>query len=232
MDQKTSILFEHYRDSNAMTGGIRRERNRFFVYLLTAIAIGVLLTFNPAESAEFLVAAFAGLLGVQPDAVVDFLPYHVIDGLLLAVVFFFMANLYQRSVLLLAYYRYIGDLESELRGRLQLPPDSIAFTREGAFYWENKPYLQGLTKYFYALIIAFSLGVYLVKKATSDWMVFQGLPDGEAQDFWALAPLIADALIGIPLLIIFLGYVIQTIARDQKPNRGEEIYAKAAQELG
>lgn len=213
-EHRTRILFEHYRDTVTLATTLRDERNRFFLYLLIAIAIGILFASDAFAGYPLLDTINRYLeIGLETEALARTLPYQILQALILAAVFFLMMNLYHHSVSVLRYYAYISLLETEVRAPLELADEAVAFTRESGFYWRNRPPLLGLTKYFYALIIGVALGLYMTAKGVGDWNAYQA--SGERPE--AMASLVVDGVIGLPILLVFLGYFTQSIGLDRRP---------------
>ncbi|HEV2992006.1 MAG TPA: hypothetical protein VG759_26450, partial [Candidatus Angelobacter sp.] len=129
------ILAEHYQKTYELTFDLWKERNRLFLALITAIGAATILTFSPANTAPLLVLWAAKALGVSGSTQVQefgkSFPFGLVQSILLIVIFYLMVNLYRRADDIVRNYRYLGDLENEIRAQLGSAPNSIAFTREG-----------------------------------------------------------------------------------------------------
>ena len=80
-----------------------------------------------------------------------------------------MVSLYHRSLNVLRYYAYLGVLEKEIRLLLGfVDGEEMGFTRESSFYWQKRPVLMSLVKYFYILIIAGMLGLFFYLRILVD----------------------------------------------------------------
>ena len=66
------------------------------------------------------------------------------------------------------YYLYLGAMEDEIRKTLELPRESIAFTREGKFYWGGRTVAQDISKWLYVIVLTITLLPFSVLKALGD----------------------------------------------------------------
>jgi hypothetical protein len=80
-----------------------------------------------------------------------------------------MVNLYHRSRYVLRNYAYLGFLEREIRQQLALPENSVAFTREGDFYWNERDWFSARVKYVYICLVAGLLLMFLGATNVGDW---------------------------------------------------------------
>jgi hypothetical protein len=124
------------------------QRNRTFLLLLAVVGGAALLTYKVPVAASLLADLVAKLSGIedvgQRTELRNSFPYGLIQSILLMVVFYLTVSLYHRTTFILRSYRYLERMEEEIRAALDLPDTSIAFTREGTFYWRYRPVLSSL----------------------------------------------------------------------------------------
>ncbi|PRX64372.1 hypothetical protein B0I32_109301 [Nonomuraea fuscirosea] len=137
-DTSATLIAEHYQYTFELAYKYWRERNRLFVAMLGMLGFTA-LTSTRSEAGSLLVIGIANALGVQGEgdqmaALQDSLPIALVNGVFLGVIAMLVFLVYQRTRYLKALYAYLGELESELRSLLELPPTSTAFTRESDFY--------------------------------------------------------------------------------------------------
>lgn len=145
------LLADHYHRTFELTYTLWRQRNRSFLLLVVAMVAALLMTLDPPWAQSVLVQWVGALLAVRDPAQLQQLTqspvWALLEGALLVPVFYLMVTLYHRSAAVLRYYRYLGLLERDIRSVCRLPPGSVAFTREGQFYWVGRPRPLAWTRY-------------------------------------------------------------------------------------
>jgi hypothetical protein len=206
MDDKVSVLVEHYQKTYELTFEMWKQRNRIFLILLAVISIATLLTFRVPEANSLLVDLIAKLLGVSDQTRIEGLrqsfPFGLLQSVLLTAIFYLMVNLYHRAVYVLRSYSYLSELEREIREHLKLPENSVSFTRESTFYWGKQHSLTNLVKWVYIAFLGLLLGAFLVGRIVDDFRS-GNLP---------LA--IVDIVIAIPTIIFFFEYARSAVSFD------------------
>ncbi len=200
IDKKCELIAEHYQKTYELTHDLWQQRNSLLLFLLATIGLASLLTFHAPGIERFLVAITASGLQIEETsgAYATFqsnFPFGVLQGILLFFVFYLMSNLYHRSVHVSNNYRYLGELEREIRAELGVAAGNVAFTREGDFYWDNRPRLLGWTKFVYIILLALLLGAFFIGRACDDWHT-RNLLLG-----------VVDLAGFVPTLIYYIGYV-------------------------
>jgi hypothetical protein len=169
------LMIEHYQKTYETTFELWSQRNRIFLALLGIITIATVLAFRTTETTPVFIYLIAKTLGVGESAKIDELrnsfPFSLLQSILLIVVFYLMVNLYHRSLSVLRYYSYLAALEKEIRQNLNLPDGTIAFTREGEFYWERRRFLQGTVKWMYTGLLGGLLLAFLVSKVWDEFQI-------------------------------------------------------------
>src|SRR5574341_1448125 len=94
------VLAEHYQNTSELTYTLRRERDRFFIFLLGALAAATLFNFDATSSDSLLIAAVVKFLEIKDPKIVMGLQtsplLEIIQTLLLVGVFYLMSNLHHR----------------------------------------------------------------------------------------------------------------------------------------
>jgi hypothetical protein len=204
------LIAEHYQNTFELTFRLWKQRNREFLILLGVIAASALLTWHPAQASGLLVKWVNHALGFEDKdetALAQSLPFGLVQSVSSIVVFYLMASLYHRSITVLRHYKYLAQLEGELRTRLQIPDESWVFTRESTFYWATTrtKFMQRLG-WVYSGVLAIVLATFLYERLKNDW---QG-------GLWPL--LYFDAAVGFLTLAYFYAYAT---ARVTDPQRDE-----------
>jgi hypothetical protein len=105
-----------------------------------------------------------------------------------------MVILYHRTTFILRNYQYLDVVEKEIREGLKIPDDRVAFSREGSFYKEHKPYLSKFVGLAYIVMLGVLLTVFLGMR------VYTNLTSGNV---WFT---IIDVLLSLSALIFFGAY--------------------------
>ena len=167
------LIAEHYQKTFEITHELWSQRNRIFLILLTVIGVATTLTFRASEANPLLVSLIAKTIGITDSARLTELrggfPFGLLQTILLIVVLYLMVNLHHRSLYVLRNYHYLAALEKEIRQHLDLPEEAVAFTREGAYYWGNRGYLQSAVKWTYTLLLGFLLLAFLAGRIIEDF---------------------------------------------------------------
>jgi len=184
-DQPIQMMTDHYQKTFEITYEQWKERNRLFIFLVIVSGIGLLLLLPVPEMNKLLVDAIAKLLGITDQGRItqlytDF-PLDVLLSLFLVVIFYLMQKLYSTNLSVLRNYLYLGAVEREIRQHLKLAGQSVAFTREGNFYWGRRTWMQNFSKWYYIVIILIVLLPFLYFKLLNDFAaknVIMGILDG------------------------------------------------------
>jgi hypothetical protein len=204
------ILADHYQKTSELTVELWKQRNQIFLILLAVIGAGTILTFSPTTTNPLLVRWIAKSLGVADRQDVQDLgnsfPFGLLQSLVLVVVFYLVVNLYHRSLYVLRNYRYLAALESEIRQHLAVDKRAIAFTREGAFYWNDRSPLQSAVKWCYIVLVGSLLFAFLGGRIFEDLRTHP------------LALAAVDVLLAIPTALFFLAYARSSVSLDSAEN--------------
>ena len=176
------------------------------MYLVLVTGMGLLLVLQVPEASNILVDAIVKLLSItDPSRIAqlhkDF-PLEIILSIILIIVFYLMQRLYSTSLSVLRNYAYLAALEDEIRQKLALPKDSIAFTREGTFYWGRRSFAQTVSKWNYVLVILIILLPYIVLKLVSDFNT------GNILITWV------DIVVALMTFVYYVAYALSTATLD------------------
>jgi hypothetical protein len=204
--EKAELLVDHYQKTYELTFELWKQRNVTFLVLLGVIAVATLLTFGPAQTNPLLIAWIAKVLGITEGTRIEQLqksfPFAILQSLLLVVVFYLIVNLYHRALYVLRNYRYLGELEREIRSELNLPPASIAFTRESTFYWGDRAPLLGAVKWVYIIFVGTLLFAFLGGRTLHDFRIGNALLG------------FVDLTISTPTVVFFAAYAYSSVSLD------------------
>lgn len=161
----TELLAEHYQKTYELTLSMWEQRNRTFLVLLGTVGVATFLTFNVSQAQPLLVDVIAHVLGIEDQARLKELrssfPYGVIQSILLIAILYLIVILYHRTSFIIRNYRYLEAVEKDIREGLSLSKNSVSFTREGVFYFANKPKMSSLVGVTYVLMLALLLIAFL-----------------------------------------------------------------------
>ena len=204
--ENPQLLTEHYQKTYELTYELWKQRNITFLVLLGLIGAATLLTFAPARTNPLLIAWIAKILGMtESDRIAELqksFPFAILQSLLLVAVFYLMVNLYHRALYVLRNYRYLGELEREIREQLKLSADSVSFTRENTFYWSDRAPLLGAVKWVYIFFVGALLFAFLGGRTYHDFNA-GNIPLGSV-----------DLAISLPTVVFFVAYAYSSVHLD------------------
>lgn len=206
MADSAELVAEHYQKTYELTYELWKQRNHTFLILVGVIGVATLLTFHTPETQSLLVdfvANFAGIKEVQRvQELRQSFPYGVLQSILLVVVFYLMVNLHHRALYILRNYRYLGAVEGEIRQHLNLPEETVAFTRESSFYWGSRGPLLGWVKWIYIVLLGALLLAFLLRQVLNDI-------EGGTAIF-----IVIDTILSVITLAFFLAYAKSSVNLD------------------
>jgi hypothetical protein len=199
----TDLLTEHYQKTFEVTLAVWEQRNRTFLVLLAVVGGATLLTFNVSQAQPLLVDLIAKTLSVenadrQKELRASF-PYGLIQSILLMVVLYLTLVLYHRTTFIIRSYRYLEALEREIRSGMELSADSVAFTREGGFYWNQRPFLSKAVGASYVGMLGLLLVAFLGMRIFTDF---------SSGNVWFA---VVDVVLAMPTLLFFSAYALSSV---------------------
>lgn len=203
MATSAEMLVEHYQKTFEVTLQMWEQRNQTFITLLVVVGVATLLTFNAPQAQPLLVDLVAKTLSIEEatrkaELRLGF-PYGLIQSILLMVVLYLMLVLYHRTSFINRSYLYLQALEGDIRSALSIPPSSVAFSREGDFYWKKRPKLSRAVGAAYVGMLGILLLAFLGMRIRTDFL------DGNT--FFV----ISDLILSVPAVIFFLAYAQSSI---------------------
>lgn len=206
MKDNAEILAEHYQKTYELTYELWKQRNQTFLILLAVIGAATLLTFGATQTNPLLVRWIAKGLDITDKQDIQELarsfPFGLLQSLLLVVVFYLVVNLYHRALYVLRNYRYLAALEREIRGQIGAPSESLAFTREGSFYWSDRSFLQSSVKWCYIVLVGCLLFAFLGGRIYEDFKIH------------TLTLALVDLAISFATSLFFLAYARSSVSMD------------------
>jgi hypothetical protein len=173
MNKEIELLVGHYEKTYEITLKVWEQRNRTFLILLVVVGAATLITFNVPEAQPLLADLIAKVLAINEstriDALRTSLPYGLIQSILLMVILYLMVIVYSRTTFIIRNYWYLDAVEKEIREGLELPDESIAFSREGSFYKEHRPCLSKLVGLAYVVMLGVLLSVFSGMRVYTDF---------------------------------------------------------------
>jgi hypothetical protein len=167
-----NVLTDHYQKTFEVAYDYWKERNKLFVFLVLAAGLGLMLLLRIPTTDALLVAAITKFLNITDETLKANLqtsfPFNILLSGILIVMFYFMQRLYSTNLSVMRNFLYLGALEKEIRKHLNLSTDSIAFTREGSFYWGKRMVMQTASKWYYIFVLFIILIPFIVLKLRSD----------------------------------------------------------------
>jgi len=168
-----SVVAAHYQSTFDLAHAAWKDRNKLFVALVLTAGLGLLLLLQVPTTDSLLVAAIAKFLNITDPATRDNLlkafPFDILLSGVLVTMFYLMQRLYSTNLSVMRTFIYLGALEDEIRGYLGLPADSVAFTREGKFYWSKRTFTQWISKWYYVIVLFLILIPFMVLKLRADF---------------------------------------------------------------
>ncbi|RJP52556.1 MAG: hypothetical protein C4583_06500 [Anaerolineaceae bacterium] len=212
------ILAGHYQKTFEVTNENLKERNKIFVLLVLTAGIGLMLLLRVPTADALIVAAIAKFLGITDETAKATLqtsfPFHILLSGFLVVMFYFIQRLYSTNLSVMRNFMYLGALEKEIRGHMHLPTDSIAFTREGGFYWGKRRMMQKASKWLYIIVLFIILIPFIAFKIQADFN-----PENLAWPTWII--LTVDVIVSLMTISYWWEYSYSSINLD-KPKMSAE----------
>lgn len=188
MNSGTELIVDHYNKTYDLTFNLWEARNKILLCLFLCIGITVFLTFNVAEAQPLLIDIITKSIGITDASRISELrksfPYSVVHSALLLIIMYLIINLYHRSAFIHRNYVYLSKLEEDIRSRLSINQESKVFSRESAFYDENKTFASKYIGVIYVLVVSFfvlsflSVRLYLDVLSASKLIIFYDISVG------------------------------------------------------
>ena len=146
-----------------------------FLLLLAIIGFAALMTFVPQTTNSLTIDLLAQVFSISDAGRVGELrkgfPFGVLRSILLFGILFAMVNLYHHSLSITRHYRYLGEMENEIRGALDIDDAQVAFTRESRYYWQQRGGMFSAVKWVYILMLGMLLVPFLIGMIIDDYQV-------------------------------------------------------------
>lgn len=174
--EAAEALTNHYQKTFEVAYEYWKERNKLFVYLVLISGLGLLLILRVPETDKLLVDMIATLVKIEDPArkleLYSTFPFELVLSMILVVMFYFMQRLYATNLSVMRNYLYLGALEKEIRESLKLSSASVAFTREGKYYWDRRMVMQNASKWYYIFVLFVVLIPFIILKLKADLVAF------------------------------------------------------------
>ena len=174
--EAADALTDHYQKTFEVAYDSWKERNNLFVYLVLVAGLGLMLLLRVPTADDLLVDAIAKFLNItdpiRKAELQNGFPFDILLSAILVTMFYLMQRLYSTNLSVMRNYLYLGALEKEIRESLNLPATSIAFTREGKYYWDRRMIMQNTSKWYYIFVLFVILIPFIVLKLKADLVAF------------------------------------------------------------
>ena len=174
--EAAEALTNHYQKTFEVAYDYWRERNKLFVFLVLTAGIGLMLILRVPTADTLIVDAIAKFLDISDEVhkaeLYQTFPFDILLSGVMVVMFYLMQRLYSTNLSVMRNYLYLGALEKEIRESLKLPATSIAFTREGKYYWDRRMIMQNTSKWYYIFVLFVILIPFIVLKLKADLVAF------------------------------------------------------------
>ena len=149
MDKNASIL-DHYNTTAELNWNLWEARNRSFLLLIVAISLAGVLAND-----DVLLGVVKSLCDQVTKVKCEQLApggtsYMMMHSVILVLVCYYMLTLYHRTASVIMSYKYMAELEKELRYGMGFASGEVAFTREGEYYSGHRPRSFSVIKWLYA----------------------------------------------------------------------------------
>jgi hypothetical protein len=235
LEKSAELVADHYQKTFELTYEFWQQRNRLFLLLLAAISISIFFSLESIQTQGAILKGLAALLGKDIDTYINALQgsltLQFLQSFLVVVIFFLMFNLYHRTIGILRNYLYLGGLEDELRYLLKLQNDTIAFSREGDFYWKTRRDIdqsgkvefqdkiagfgQWFAKWVYILLLSSLLAgfIWIRIKADISYLTTHLQPTESNIAWWIL---IVDVIMLLLTTLYFVSYAAASVRLDKE----------------
>lgn len=206
MCTKLEVYFNEYNAMRSHTYTLWEKRNKIFLILILIVGLSVLFTFNIAESKPLILDMLAKILTIDDPKHIKKLNsslfYSFIQSLFMATILFTMMILYNRTAKIRFNYKYLSEIESDIKKASDLPDDSIIFTLESEFYKNNYPKFSFFLGIIFILFLGILLLPFLGVRLYNVWYINFDLVTG-----------IIDTLLSILIIILYVAYAYTSLPR-------------------
>lgn len=172
------VIANHYQKTYEVAYENWKERNKIFIFLVLTAIVGLLLLQRGDLVNELFVKYVQKYFELKLpddetliDAISRTVPFSLMQSGILVAMFYFMQRLHATNLTVMRTYKYLSILENEIQPYLGLPGKSGSFTRESKFYWNNRVFMQTMSKWSYVVVLFVLLIPFMVFKLASDFGV-------------------------------------------------------------
>ncbi|MFZ5857682.1 MAG: hypothetical protein ACOYZ6_12690 [Chloroflexota bacterium] len=169
------VLADHYQKTYEVAYENWKERNKLFTFLVLTAIVGLLILQRGDMVNELFVKYVQKYFELKfPDdeilirAISKSVPFSLVQSGILVAMFYFMQRLHATNLTVMRTYKYLAILENEIQPYLGLPGKSGSFTRESKFYWDNRVFMQTMSKWSYVVVLFVLLIPFMYFKLASD----------------------------------------------------------------
>ncbi len=155
------LLARHYQESFSEIRQLEKERNRLFIYLVSAVALTYLTAVEAIQAVRMVSGLSERLLGAEFSITLG-----VLQASLWAILLWLTMRYFQVAVHIERQYDYLHDLENLLNSFF---PGTMAFTREGESYLRNYPTFRYWVWVFYSWLFPILLAIVVSLRGVIEW---------------------------------------------------------------
>ena len=170
------VLANHYQKTYEVALENWKERNKLFIFLVLTAIVGLLILQRGDTVNELLVKYVQKYFELKVpddqnliDKISKSVPFSLVQSGILVAMFYFMQRLHATNLAVMRTYKYLAILENEIQPYLGLPEISGSFTRESKFYWNNRVFMQTMSKWSYVVVLFVLLIPFMYFKVSSDF---------------------------------------------------------------
>lgn len=215
-EKRAEILAEHFQKTFELNHSLWEERNKNFLVLLGVAGVELLLIYRTDGVLRVMADFYSKFLkDKSPDDIAGGFPFNLLISILLVVILYLMIQISHRTSHIKRTYRYLEQVESELRNTLEISTGH-SLTREGDYYRNNQSYIFKLTGAVYALL----LGALLLFVGYGK---LQPLRPTSSISFDTLLPVV-DVLVLVMTAIFYINYLSLALGRYVSGEKSQHVF--------
>ena len=196
---KTSLLYDHYKETNAQSKSMQDKRGRLFIIVCIELTLLFLFIINPMETFNSISEWIKENLGFQLT-----LSTIIVQALLWFITLFTIIRYYQANIYIQRLYEYLNIMESEISSDISVKK---IFNRDGDYYNNKYPMVLTMIDHFYKWVFPIALCLIVGFKIAFEWI--QGI---------IVAVKIVDTAIAGSIIVLTIMYLVFI---HRKPDVGE-----------
>lgn len=186
---KTELLYDHYKETNAIMRSVQADRNKYFCFLCVTELVSFLFMLRPSD----MISTFSSWINGQYSVTIP-VTVSVIQVALWLMITYFLIVYVQRNMSVERQYAYLTKIEHDISDSLGVS----CFDREGDTYLKDYPAVLNVIDFFYKWIIPLGFCSLHAIRIINE-MIYHG-------NVWVLC---IDVIICIFSLVVMISYFIR-----------------------